>query len=330
MEQQRTTSARLPGGSLVGPQVTSAFCGTVAFASGVMNLPDTGRYIAYGVLALLAVLLALFIGATRWGPVDVEHLRTMRAFGQILRTAGRLYRRHWALVLSCTILPIALIGVVQWLYDSFLGGGRVGTSIGDVIEALSRPAAIAVVNGVVIAMVFTLVHAGRAEVGASWRLMASRFWRLFGAHLLYQLVTSVLALTLILLPVAAWKLVDWAFVQQEILFEDRKIRDAFRSSTRTVRGRWWHAARPLLFFYLLGLVAGPVCSFALIFTALPLFWIDLFGAAIFALLLPYTALGATLVYFDLQERTATEGARSRRSWKFWRPAPTPPAPAPAA
>jgi hypothetical protein len=330
MEQQRTTSARLPGGTLVGPQVTSAFCGTVAFASGIMNLPDTGRYIAYGVLTLLAVLLALLIGATRWGPVDVDHLRTRRAFGQVLRTAGRLYRRHWALVLSCTVLPIALIGVVQWAYDTFLGAGRVRTAIGDVVDALSRPAAIAVINGVVIAMVLTLVRTGHAEVGGSWRLMASRFWRLFGAHLLYQLVTSVLALTVILLPLAVWKLVGWAFVQQEILFENRPIRGAFRASSRTVRGRWWHAARPLLFFYLLGLVAGPVCSFALIFTTLPLIWIDVFGAAIFALLLPYTALGTTLVYFDLQERAATEGARSRRSLRFWRRGTTPPAPAPAA
>jgi len=322
MEEQRTTSARLPGGTLVGPQVTSAFCGTVAFVTGVMNLPDTGRYIAYGVLALLAVLLALFVGATRWSPVDLDQLQARRAFGQVLRTAGRLYRRHWALVLSCTILPIALIGLVQWAYDTYLSRGEVARGIGDVIDALSRPAAIAVVNGVVIAMVLTLVRTGRADVGGSWRLMASRFWRLFGAHLLYQLVTTVLAATVILLPVAVWKLVGWAFVQQEILFEDRRVRGAFRASAQTVRGHWWHAARPLLFFYLLGLVAGPICSFALIFTALPLFWIDLFGATIFALLLPYTAMGTTLVYFDLQERAATEPVRPRRSW-FRRPAPAP-------
>jgi hypothetical protein len=331
MDAQRTTSARLPGGALVGPQVTSAFCSTVSFVTGVMNLPTGWRWVAYGVLALLAGLLALLVGWTRWGPVDLDHLRARRAFGQVLRTAGRLYRGHWALVLSCTILPIALIGLVQWAYESFLGGGRVGNAIGDLIETLSRPAAIAVINGVVIATVLTLVRDGRAEVGTSWRLMASRFWRLFVAHLLYQLVTAAMAITVILLPWAVWKLVGWAFVQQEILFEDRPIRGAFRASSQTVRGRWWHAARPLLFFYLLGVVLGPVFSFALIFTALPLIWIDVFGAAIFALLLPYTALGTTLVYFDLQERAAAEGVRPRRSWRFWRRsrAVTPPASAPA-
>jgi len=322
MEQQRTTSARLPGGAFVGPQVTSAFCGTVAFVTGVMNLPDTGRAIAIGVLALLGVLLALFVGATRWGPVDLERLRARRAFGQVLRTAGRLYRRHWALVLSCTILPIALMGVVQWGYDAFLARGQVAVAIGDVIDALSRAGAIAVVNGVVIAMVVTLVRAGRADVGHSWALMGRRFWRLLGAHLLYQLGTTLLAATIILLPVAVWKLVGWGFVQQEILFEDRRVRGAFRASSQTVRGHWWHAARPLLFFYVLGLVAGPICSFALIFTALPLIWIDVVGAAIFALLIPYTAMGTTLVYLDLKERAATERARPRRGW-FRRPAPAP-------
>ena len=38
MDEQRTTSPRLPGGSIVGPQVTSAFCGAVATASDVINL----------------------------------------------------------------------------------------------------------------------------------------------------------------------------------------------------------------------------------------------------------------------------------------------------
>jgi hypothetical protein len=331
MEQQRSTSARLPGGSFAGPQVTNAFCGTVAFVTSIMNLPTGWRWVAYGVLAVLAILLALFVGWTRWTPVDLAHLRTRRAFGQVLRTAARLYRRHWALVLSCTILPIALVGVVQWGYDTLAGGSRLWTLVGDVLEWLSRPAAVAVVNGVVIAMVLALVQTGRADVRGAWATMGRRFWRLFGAHLLYTVLTTLMALTVIGLPFAIWKLVGWGFVQQQILLEDRPIRGAFRASSRLVRGRWWHAARPLLFFYLLGLVAGPICSFALIFTALPLIWIDVVGATIFALLVPYGALGVTLVFFDLQERAATEPVRPRRSFlRLRRRAATPPAPAPAA
>jgi hypothetical protein len=324
MEAQRTSSARLPGGTLVGPQVTSAFCGTVAAVTRVLNLETPWRYVAYGGFALIAALLALFVGATRWGPVDLQQLRAKRAFGQVLRVAARLYRAHWALVLSCAILPIALMGGVQWAYDTFSGGSAVASVLGDVLDQVSRPAAAAVINGVVIAMVLALVRAGKATVGGAWRMMSTRFWRLFGAHLAYELITSILALTVILLPLAIYKRVHWAFLQQEIMFEDRGVRDSFRASSNLVRGRWWHTLRPLLFFYLLGLVAGPICSFALIFTSLPLIWIDVFGAMVFAALVPYSALGTTLVYFDLHVRAATEPVPERRRWR-WLPARLTPA-----
>jgi hypothetical protein len=83
----------------------------------------------------------------------------------------------------------------------------------------------------------------------------------------------------------------------------------------------------------LSAVAGPVLTFALIFTPLPLVWINVLGSLIFALLIPYVALGKTLLYFDLQARAKAEPAKPRRSWRPWRPrqfgriAPTP---APAA
>ena len=43
-------------------------------------------------------------------------------------------------------------------------------------------------------------------------------------------------------------------------------------------------------------------GFALIFANLPLFWINAIGAVVFALLVPYVALGRTLLYFDLAKR----------------------------
>jgi hypothetical protein len=62
-----------------------------------------------------------------------------------------------------------------------------------------------------------------------------------------------------------------------------------------------------------------VISFALIFTTLPLLWINLLGALVFALLIPYVALGETLLFLDLEQRAAEEPARPRRSWRPWHP-----------
>ncbi len=121
------------------------------------------------------------------------------------------------------------------------------------------------------------------------------------------------------LPWALWKLVGWRFVQQEVLFTDKSIREAFRASSELVRGRWWHTARTALFLSLVTAVTGPALTIALFFTSLPLIWINTIGAVIFALLIPYVAIANTLLYFDLEERAATEPARPRRSWRPWRP-----------
>ena len=55
MAEQRTTSPRLPGGSIVGPQVTGAFCGAVAAASDLINLEAKSRPLA---IATIVVVVA--------------------------------------------------------------------------------------------------------------------------------------------------------------------------------------------------------------------------------------------------------------------------------
>jgi hypothetical protein len=93
--------------------------------------------------------------------------------------------------------------------------------------------------------------------------------------------------------------------------------------------------RVAAFLLLVGIVTGPALTLALVVTALPLIWINLIGSFIFVLLIPYVALGETLLYFDLQARAEAEPAKPRRCWRLWRPrqfgrrpSPRPPVPAP--
>ena len=65
-------------------------------------------------------------------------------------------------------------------------------------------------------------------------------------------------------------------------------------------------------------------GFALIFANLSLTWINIIGSLVFALLVPYVAIGRTLLYFDLQARE--EGAQElgrRRRWSARAPARNP-------
>jgi hypothetical protein len=142
----------------------------------------------------------------------------------------------------------------------------------------------------------------------------SRFWRLVGALLLFNVALIVLLITVIGAPIAVWKYVDWQFVQQEILFEDRPIREAFRGSTRTVRDHWWRVALIAGFFELISVAIGPFLGFFLIFANFSLIWVNVIGSAVFALLIPYVAIGRTLLYLDLQVRheSAAPAPRWRR------------------
>jgi hypothetical protein len=64
-----------------------------------------------------------------------------------------------------------------------------------------------------------------------------------------------------------------------------------------------------------------VLGFALIFTYLPLLLINAIGSLVFALLIPYVAIGQTLLYFDLEALGERAPARRLRRLLRWRGRP---------
>jgi hypothetical protein len=321
MEKQRTTSPRLPGGSIVGPQVTGAFCGAVAAASDLINLDAQSRPAAIATIAIAVLLVGLFVGLTKWGPVDLTRLRARRSFGQLVRAARQLYGRHWAPMVGIGLTALPIVGGANLLagllgsgsaVDEAAGRGGFNLALGDLVEGFARPAAMAVVAGAVVVFVRLLVENRPTGFALAWRRLRPRFWRVVGAQMLVVLCIFLLTISVIGLPWAAYKYVAWSFVKQEVIFGGKSIRGAMRGSSELVRGRWWHTLRVAGFLFVLSIVAGPVISFALIFTSLPLIWINLLGALVFSLLIPYVALGETLLYFDLQARAEAEPAEPRR------------------
>jgi hypothetical protein len=324
MAVQRTTSPRLPGGSLAGPQVAKAFCGAVAAASELINLDAESPPAAIATILGILVALALFIGVTCWRPVDIGNLRRRRAFGQLLRGARQLYGRQWRVLLPVALAALVVIGGTNFLASLLAEDNGISDVVkrsgfnlagADLLESLVRPIASALVAAIVIVVVRELDHHERVGFGTAVRGVRARFWRVVLAQLLATLGVLLMAITVIGLPWALWKLVGWAFVQQEVIFTDKSLRESFRASSELVRGRWLRTARVIVIFYVVGIAAGPILSFALIFTALPLIWINLIGSFVYALLIPFVALGETLLYFDLVVREEEEPARPRRSWR---------------
>jgi hypothetical protein len=325
----RSTSPQLPGGFALGPTVTGAFCGVVAAASSFINLEAQTTVGAIVIAVILLLLLVVPAALTRWRPVELTPLRQQRAFGQLIRAARQLYGRHWRPLVLIGLTSIPIIGAVdglQWLVLEATGGGGFGSGVSSVIGSVGQPIGFAIVGAAVITFMRDLERGQPLGFVAAYRSMLERFWRVVLGQLLASVLVLLLALTVVGLPIAIWKYVSWQFVQQEILFGDKPIREAFRGSSQLVRGRWWRTVRVAGFLWLISVATGPVLGFALIFTTLSLVWINVLGSVVFALLVPYVAIGRTLLYFDLAAREAEAAAEPRRGRRWWpsrRPSPQP-------
>lgn len=322
MEGIRTTSPRLPAGSVLGPTVTKSFCGAVADVTSFMNHTDGAGWILLALAAALLAALALVARSTRWGPVDLTELRAPRAFGQILRTAASLYRRGWRTFALLGLSAIPVVGgttLLSWQLggdtgrrlDEELGHSGFHVAVSEAVSGIGQPIASAIVAAAVIVAIRERAAGRPGGFLAAYRGVWERFGRVVGAQLLVMIALTAMAVTVVGLPFAAWKYVAWLFVQQQILFEDRRVREAFRGSAAAVRGRWWYTLRVAAVLAALGIVAGPILGFALIFTTLPLWTINAIGTIVFALLIPYVAIGQTLLYLDLEATADESRARTR-------------------
>ncbi len=309
MAGTRTTSPKLPDGVTLGPAVTNAFCGTIATVSGFINLQARTQLGALGLGLALLLLIVTPIALTRWRPTDLEHLRRPRAAGQLIAGAARLYTRHWRVLGSIGLTAIPIVVAIDLPLRALGLDGPIALDTPSVhlefsgsFAGLGRAIGFAVVAGAAIAFMRLLESGAKIGFKDSYAALFKRFWRVVWGQILATVAVVLMLLTIVGIPFAIWKYVAWQFVQQEILFEDRSVRDAFRNSSRIVRGHWWRTVRGAGFFWLISVITGPALVIALIFTPLSPNAIDLLGSTVFALLVPYVAVGRTLLYFDIAAR----------------------------
>ncbi len=344
MDHTRDSSPKLPAASLIGSSISHAFCSAVADVSSFLNFKEQTAVGAIVIALVIALILIVPPCLTRWRPVELEPLRQARALGQLLLTSARLYGRHFlvlALIAVSMYLALVVIDNVAYLVLHALAGGSgaavVGSRTGVELAASSQLGQTFIAplgSAAVVAYVRRLEADQPAGFASAWKDALRRLWRLLAVGWLTAILTGLMALTIIGIPFAIRKYVDWQLAQQEVLFEGRSVRAALRGSSQVVRGHWWHTAATILTFSVLTGLPHFI-GFALLFITVPTETVDFFGSVSFVLLLPYVAVGRTLLYLDLAARKAREaeaGARpavSRRSRLrriLRRPRVAPPAP----
>ncbi len=261
-------------------------------------------------------------------------LRKERAAGQLLRVAGILYRRY-ALTLLSLALVIMLLAVglgllLQLISDLtsleivFTPGDPGIDSLSSFIFAAPAYALVLALVGAPIVAVLRRIDAGEpATPWAAFREVVPLLPRLLWVEVLGVLAMVGLALTVIGIPYAIKKGVDWTFAGQEVVFRRCKAREALSGSSQRVRGRWWAIAGVVIALFFLGAVLAPlIAAFLIMFTDFPLWTINALGVAFFGLALPYMVTTLTLLYLEPREQPEPSGStwwqRLRR-----RPEPTP-------
>jgi hypothetical protein len=152
------------------------------------------------------------------------------------------------------------------------------------------------------------VDSGR-KVGPvdAYRLAFRRFRPLFRGLLIAVGVWVVLSATGVLIPVALWLAVRWAFLAQVVELEGSPGIAGLHRSANLVRGHWFRVASLVGVGLVVALALGPLVGALLILlTDAPLALMNVVAGVVYALGMPFVAIATTYVYFDARVRSALE------------------------
>ena len=259
-------------------------------------------------------------------------LTRRRELGELVDDTWRLYTKNLGLFLPIAVviivpLDLLVLGVgFGELWHGYDSSPPIGESFTAVVLrfAVFQP----LVTAAHVAAVMAL---GRGERPTPWWSIARGMER-WGAVLWVILLTAVIVgvgFICLVIP-GIYLLVALYFAAQAVVAEDRHPFDALRRSRELVRGDWWRVfGIGVVFSVMIGLVGG-ILNFGLraAADAADRQALELLGSMVGDVFtIAFTALAATLVFFDLRART--EGVPPPPRWApaGWE-APTPQAPGP--
>jgi len=321
LEEWRDKSFTVPAGSALGGTATGFFCGAVAAGSRLLTALVGNPSPVLIALAVLLVLILWLTSRTRWQPSAPFRLEHRRPWGSIVNAARRLYVGHLSLFLQIGLLffPLGvLISVIQYLLFRVSGLSGLVDSAGTTnsfvdflaiaLGLLLTVFGLAIVQCATAYAMVDLDAGKKASAVAAYRKTLSKLGRVLGVVLLMTVVVLLLGATAVGALLALWLLVRWALTPQVIALEDASAIGALRRSARLVRGNWWRTASLLLFVTVIALLLGPLFGTLLLFASHASFnFINLISSVIYAVVLPYTAIATTYLYFDLRLAKQQEG-----------------------
>ena len=312
-DELRDTSVVVPGGDGGAAGIVNTFCSVVEGGSRLLVVVSERPVVLFVVVALLVTLIGWLLRRTDWGEVDPLPIVRRRRAGQLLRAAGRLYRAHprlfataglvyvpLALVVAGIIWLVTRVPLVAALLEGDGGLGPIGTFFALAFGLLGHVFGFVVVRAIVAVSMRALESGNDPGTGPALRAVADRARRLARSLGHIVLVVALLFASVVGIPWGIWQLVRWQFFADVILLEDLDARRALDRSTVLTRGRWWHTAAVLVVLNAAVLTVSTVAGLLLLVVtaSLPLWLFSALLTAVGAIVVPYGAIGATLLYGD--------------------------------
>jgi hypothetical protein len=307
----RSSSVKVPAETVrLGGDPAGFFCNIVGTSSIAFTWWERNRDVVLFAISGLVTVVLWLLSRTRWRPTAPLRLARRRAFGQIVASTGRLYRRNPRpfAVITALLVPIPVAITAASLLTSRSVGGSAGEATGVALGLTAFALdiiALALIPVVVVLAMERIDQDLPVRFGELARATARVAWRTLRTWVVYVLVVTLLASTLIGIPVAIWLAVRWSMFPQVIAVEGSGTRASLRRSARLVRGSWIKTAIIGFLAVWLPDYLGPFVGALVIFALGVDFEIANFAATLaFLCLLPFGAAMRAYLYHDLRVREA--------------------------
>lgn len=304
----RPSSLAISGHETIGPGPASLFCSISTFAGSTMTgLPVSPELIVYQSVAVALALLLL----TAWN-------------WRYIAQGFRLFFRHVSifLPLSLSLLPVAFAGarIEDLLRRTDFGaavadqfsGGNTAAILGTGFASFQQFLLLAIVAPAIIHATYDLVRQDPVGFRESWSIALQRLPANAGAILLNSLLLALMSLTIILIPFAIYRAVQWLYTPHAVVIDGAGVREARHVSRERMRGRWWRTLAMSALVWLVSGVPGPLLASLIMLTGLvSLDGAQIISSVIYAVSFGISIIATTVYYQRLGEVVVEDAAPSR-------------------
>jgi hypothetical protein len=301
----RESSLSAPGGrgTALGPNATDVFCSLSKYGSQVFMEIGTEPQLLLGLTAVVLAVAVLIFTNKRRTIKDayafyLRHIGIFAAIGLISIPIGLVF--NFFQIILRSVPPFDWL--IAWFDDTaaarLIASAAAGSLQHIILTLLIAPP--------VIQTVLDVRHGLKPDLRRSYRRAYRHLRVLAVALVLASLTGSLLTLTIIGIPIAIILGIRWQFFGQATILDGADTgRQALDKSRHAITGRTMQAFSDSLIFQLLAVIPGPLVGALLMIAGkASVDFANLFASVVYAITLPISTIGLTLVYIRYRDRDA--------------------------